>query len=163
MSMVYRLCASERSGRPSYLSRTKHRQNPKRPYAPPPDAPSTQADDPTCRRKLADQVTEMQRLSDEVQTLKQKIKSEKGKMKDTAGELENLRSEAAEAQKMAKLAQVEEDDGRILPLYDWGVESFPSPQRFIYLISSCLFQVYCLASVTWLNNQPGGIPLRVGK
>jgi hypothetical protein len=125
--------------------------------------PSPRLTIPLADEKLADQVTEMQRLSDEVQTLKQKIKSEKGKMKDTAGELENLRSEAAEVEKMAKFAQVEEDDGRILPLYDWGVECFPSPQPFIYLISSCLFQVYCLASATWLNHQLGRIPLRVGK
>ena len=69
--------------------------------------------------KLAEQVTEMQRLSDEVQNLKQKIKIEKVKMKDTASELENLRSEAVEAEKVAKLAQVEEDDSRVLPLYDW--------------------------------------------
>jgi molecular chaperone GrpE (heat shock protein) len=69
--------------------------------------------------KLADQVTEMQKLSDEVQSLKQKIKDEKGTMKNAATELENLRSSAAEAKKIAKLAQVEEDDSRILPLYDW--------------------------------------------
>ena len=69
--------------------------------------------------KLADQVTEMQRLSDEVQSLKQKIKAEKATMKNAATELENLRSSAAEAKKTASLAQAEEDDGRILPLYDW--------------------------------------------
>ncbi len=69
--------------------------------------------------KLADQVTEMQRLSDEVQSLKQRIKVEKATMKNAASELEDLRSSAAEAEKIAKLTQVEEDDSRVLPLYDW--------------------------------------------
>lgn len=83
--------------------------------------------------KLAEQVAEMQTLSDEVQTLKQRIKVEKGKMKHATAELEVLRSEAAEAQKLATAEQVEvEDDGRILPLYDWYVEvHFISPLSFI--------------------------------
>jgi len=58
-----------------------------------------------------------------VQSLNQRIKLEKAAMKNAATELENLRSSAAEAKKIANLAQVEEDDSRILPLYDWYTAS----------------------------------------
>jgi ribosomal protein L18 len=69
--------------------------------------------------KLADQVTEMQKLNDEVQAAKQKNKAEKTRMKTTTTDLENIGIEAAEAAKQAEMAHVEEDDSRIIPLYDW--------------------------------------------
>jgi len=71
--------------------------------------------------KLADQVTEMQKLNDEVQAAKQKNKAEKTRMKTTTTDLENIGIEAAEAAKQAEMAHVEEDDSRIIPLYDWYV------------------------------------------
>jgi len=71
--------------------------------------------------KLADQVTEMQTLSDQVQAVKQKGKAEKTHIKSGALEVENLRIEAAEAEKAVKTSQIDEDDSRLVPLYDWSV------------------------------------------
>lgn len=70
-------------------------------------------------QKLAEQVNEMQTLSDQVQAIKQKVKAEKQRVKAGAAEVENLRIEATEAEKAAKTTQVEEDDSRLVPLYDW--------------------------------------------
>jgi len=74
---------------------------------------------PLADEKLADQVTEMQKLSDEVQAVKQRNKAEKARMKSAAGEMENLRSEAAEVQKSARNVRVDEDDSLLVPLYEW--------------------------------------------
>lgn len=75
---------------------------------------------PLADEKLADQVTEMQKLSDEVQAEKQSNKADKAKMKSAVGAVENLRSEAAEAERLARLVQVDkDDDSRLVPLYEW--------------------------------------------
>ncbi|PPQ86682.1 hypothetical protein CVT25_006757 [Psilocybe cyanescens] len=74
---------------------------------------------PLADQKLADQVDEMQTLSDQVQAVKQKRKYEKACVKSGALEVENLRIEAAEAQKSVKSAQLDEEDSRLVPLYDW--------------------------------------------
>lgn len=76
---------------------------------------------PLADDKLADQVTEMQTLSDQVQVIKQKGKAEKARVKSGALEVENLRIEATEAEKAVKTSQVDEDDSRLVPLYDWSV------------------------------------------
>jgi hypothetical protein len=69
----------------------------------------------------------MQTLNDQVQAIKQKAKAEKGRVKSGALEVENLRLEAAEAEKAVKSAQLEEDDSRLVPLYDWWVFYFSHP------------------------------------
>lgn len=76
---------------------------------------------PLAEQKLQDQVEEMQTLNDQVQAIKQKAKSEKGRVKTGAVDVENLRLEATEAEKAVKAAQLDEDDSRLVPLYDWCV------------------------------------------
>lgn len=69
--------------------------------------------------KLMDQVTEMQKLNDEVQAAKQKNKAEKSRLKTATANLDSVRIEAAEAERQVKMAHIDEDDSRIIPLYDW--------------------------------------------
>ncbi|CAA7268255.1 unnamed protein product [Cyclocybe aegerita] len=78
---------------------------------------------PLAEQKLADQVTEMQTLSDDVQSLKQKAKTEKGRVRAGTLEVEELRTEAAEAQKSVKALQGDEEDSRLVPLCDWYTAS----------------------------------------
>ncbi|KAJ3508285.1 hypothetical protein NLJ89_g5843 [Agrocybe chaxingu] len=78
---------------------------------------------PLAEHKLADQVTEMQTLSDEIQALKQKAKTEKGRVRAGTLEVEELRTEAAEAQKSVKALQGDEEDSRLVPLCDWYTAS----------------------------------------
>ena len=78
---------------------------------------------PLADKKLADQVTEMQTLNDEVQATKQKIKADQERVKSMALEVESIRIEAAEAEKAVKMTQ-SEDDSRFVPLYDWSVPIF---------------------------------------
>ncbi|KAF8903897.1 hypothetical protein CPB84DRAFT_1835780 [Gymnopilus junonius] len=85
---------------------------------------------PLADQKLAEQVDEMQALSDQVQAIKQKVKSEKQRVKVGTNEVENLRLEASDAEKAVKTTQVEEDDSRLVPLYDWFTASL-SLQRSI--------------------------------
>jgi len=74
---------------------------------------------PLADKKLADQVTEMQTLNDEVQAIKQETKADKERVKSIALEVENIRIEATEAEKAVNVSQPEEDDSRLVPLYDW--------------------------------------------
>ena len=76
---------------------------------------------PLAEKKLADQVTEMQTLNDEVQATKDQTKADKERVKSLALEVENTRMEATEAQKTVNMSHLEEDDTRLLPLYDWSV------------------------------------------
>ncbi|PPQ75263.1 hypothetical protein CVT24_007436 [Panaeolus cyanescens] len=86
---------------------------------------------PLAEKKAEDLTEEMQTLHDEVQLVKQQGKAEKEKVKTEALEVENLRIEVAEAEKSVKAAQVEEDDSRLVPLYDWYTASL-SLQRSIW-------------------------------
>ncbi|KAH9478772.1 hypothetical protein JR316_0009233 [Psilocybe cubensis] len=86
---------------------------------------------PLADQKLADQVVEMQTLSDQVQSVKQKAKADKARVKAGALVVENLRIEASEAQKAVKNAQLDEEDSRIVPLYEWFTASL-SLQRSIH-------------------------------
>jgi chromosome segregation ATPase len=72
-------------------------------------------------KKLADQVEEMQELSDLVEVTRKKVQSEKEALKTGNVELENMRGERAEAEKLVKNANTtsNENDPRIAPLYDW--------------------------------------------
>jgi hypothetical protein len=76
---------------------------------------------PLADKKLVDQVTEMQTLNDDVQAIKQKNKAEIERVKSIALEVENTRIEATEAEKAVDMLQLEKDDSRLVPLYDWSV------------------------------------------
>lgn len=75
----------------------------------------------TADQKLADQVTEMQELSDQVEVVRKQTQAAKEELKTGNVEMENARAERAEAEKLVKNANVGEDDPRIAPLYDWCV------------------------------------------
>lgn len=91
---------------------------------------------PLADQKLTEQVEEMQMLMEKVQAVKQKGKAEKTRLKTGATEVENLRIEAAEAQITVKSTQMEEEDSRLVPLYDWYVHSGPPCS---ILMSLCRF------------------------
>ncbi|KAF9524662.1 hypothetical protein CPB83DRAFT_797617 [Crepidotus variabilis] len=78
---------------------------------------------PLADQKLADQVEEMQQVSDEVQAVKHRHKSDKARLKEVSAEVEDLRIQAADAEKAVKMAQVDEDDSRLIPLYEWYTAS----------------------------------------
>jgi hypothetical protein len=63
----------------------------------------------------------MQNLNDEVQSINKQMQGVKDHVKAGALEVESLRVERAEAEKAVKVARVDEDDGRLIPLYDWYV------------------------------------------
>ncbi|THV05532.1 hypothetical protein K435DRAFT_816281 [Dendrothele bispora CBS 962.96] len=68
---------------------------------------------------LARQVEEMQQLTDKIQDVSDKVRVVKQQVKSGALEVEGLKSQRAEVEKNAKQVRVEEDDGRLVPLYDW--------------------------------------------
>ncbi|KAF7331624.1 hypothetical protein MKEN_00042000 [Mycena kentingensis (nom. inval.)] len=68
--------------------------------------------------RLAEQITEMQTLSDTIAETHNKIAAMKGSVKADTQEIEKLRTERAELEKAVKAARVNEDDGRLVPLYD---------------------------------------------
>jgi hypothetical protein len=74
---------------------------------------------PSADQKLVDQVTEMQNLTDEIRSVSKKEQNIRDQVKVASLELENLRVEMAEEEKAVKMCRVEEDDGRVVPLYDW--------------------------------------------
>lgn len=76
---------------------------------------------PLADQMLADQVMQMQSLSDEVQAIQEKVRAVKERAKSGAMEVETLRLERAEVEKVVKISKVDEDDGRLVPLYDWYV------------------------------------------
>jgi len=61
----------------------------------------------------------MQKVSDEIQADKMKAKSEKEAIKTLTLEVESLQTEVDEAEKAAQASQVDEDDSRLVPLYEW--------------------------------------------
>lgn len=91
---------------------------------------------PLADQKLVDQVTEMQTLSDEVAVVKKKVQAVKEQAKSRALEVEKLRLERAEAEKAVKMSQVEEDDSRLVPLYDWYTASLTLHQSIYNLHES---------------------------
>ncbi|KAK0473718.1 hypothetical protein IW261DRAFT_1503060 [Armillaria novae-zelandiae] len=76
---------------------------------------------PMADQKLADQIVEMQELTDKIET---------DRVKGGALEVENLRIQRAEAEKSAK---VDVDDGKWLPLYDWFTASLTLHRSIINL------------------------------
>lgn len=78
---------------------------------------------PLAEQMLVDQVTEMQDLSDVAQAAQKKAHAVKERAKGGALEVEPLRLERAELEKAVKISRVDEDDGRLVPLYDWYVST----------------------------------------
>ncbi|KAF5375714.1 hypothetical protein D9615_009347 [Tricholomella constricta] len=78
---------------------------------------------PLADQKLIDQVTEMQDLSDELQALNQEAHAIKEQLKRGALKVESLRVERSELEKKVRLYRDDEDDGRLVPLYDWYTAS----------------------------------------
>ncbi|KAK0454140.1 uncharacterized protein EV420DRAFT_1645366 [Desarmillaria tabescens] len=81
-------------------------------------------------QKLADQIVEMQELTDKIEAVTQRVKEVKDKVKGGALEVENLRIQRAEAEKSVK---VDVDDGKWLPLYDWFTASLTLHRSIINL------------------------------
>ncbi|KAJ6609092.1 hypothetical protein B0H10DRAFT_2044604 [Mycena sp. CBHHK59/15] len=73
---------------------------------------------PAAEQRLGEQVLQMQALTDKIEQASNKVKSVKGNVKSGTQEVESLRAERAEAEKAVKAARVNEDDGRLVPLYD---------------------------------------------
>lgn len=91
---------------------------------------------PLADKKLADQVTEMQTLNDEVQAIERQTKADKERVKSIALEVENARIEATEVEKAVSTLQLEEDDSKLIPLYDWLVSCYLSLHR---TPTACIF------------------------
>lgn len=100
---------------------------------------------PLADQKLIDQVTEMQTLSDEVQSVHKDIQAVKSSLKAGSLEVETLRGERAEAEKAVKASRVDEDDARLVPLYDWCV--YPQP-RMSFSRANVVFHSRYTASMT---------------
>lgn len=80
--------------------------------------PSPRLTIPAAEQRLTDQVTEMQVLMDDIEQAAKKVQSVKGSVKSGTQEVESLRAERARVEKAVKAARVNEDDGRLVPLYD---------------------------------------------
>ncbi|KAJ7229194.1 hypothetical protein GGX14DRAFT_417061 [Mycena pura] len=78
---------------------------------------------PAAEQRLADQVTEMQVLSDNIEEASKRMHNVKSNVKGGTQELETLRAERAEAEKAVKASRVNEDDVRLAPLYDQHLAS----------------------------------------
>ncbi|KAJ8072407.1 hypothetical protein PM082_015966 [Marasmius tenuissimus] len=74
---------------------------------------------PAADQKLADQVEEMQEITDEIDNVSQKVQEVKERLRSGALEMESLRAKRADVEKNLKMARVEEDESRLVPLYDW--------------------------------------------
>ncbi|KAJ7599128.1 hypothetical protein C8J56DRAFT_815512, partial [Mycena floridula] len=75
-------------------------------------------------QKLADQVVEMQSLTDEIEAVHGTVRDLKHTVKAEALEVEGLRAQRTELQKNLNVSRQDaEDDGRLIPLYDWYTAS----------------------------------------
>ncbi|KAK0217380.1 hypothetical protein EDD85DRAFT_869003 [Armillaria nabsnona] len=81
-------------------------------------------------QKLADQIVEMQELTDKIEAVTHKVKEVKDRVKGGALEVENLRIQRAEVEKNVK---ADVDDGKWLPLYDWFTASLTLHRSIIDL------------------------------
>ncbi|KAJ7664696.1 hypothetical protein B0H17DRAFT_1171496 [Mycena rosella] len=91
---------------------------------------------PAADQRLADQVTEMQVLADDIQEAEKQVQSVKGSVKSGTQEVEALRAQRAEADKAVKAARVDEDDGRLVPLYDHHMASLALHRSVLNLHNS---------------------------
>ncbi|KAG6902153.1 hypothetical protein C0995_003627 [Termitomyces sp. Mi166 len=78
---------------------------------------------PLADQKLVDQVEEMQALNDELEAMNAQVQAVREQVKRGVLDLEALRAERAEVEKAVKMARVEEDDARLVPLYSWYTAS----------------------------------------
>ncbi|KAG6853298.1 hypothetical protein C0991_005353 [Blastosporella zonata] len=78
---------------------------------------------PLADQKLVDQVEEMQALNDELEAVNAEVQDVKEQVKHGVLHVEALRVERAEVDKAVKIARVEEDDARLVPLYSWYAAS----------------------------------------
>lgn len=88
---------------------------------------------PMADQKLVDQVTEMQDLSDQVESVKKEVKIVKEKAKSGILEVEKLRLKQTESERAVESLQLEDDDNRLVPLYDWC-----APPRTSLPVRMCL-------------------------
>lgn len=59
-------------------------------------------------------------MTDEIETVQDKVREIKHTVKAGALEVESLRAHRAEVEKNVKSSRTDaEDDGRLVPLYDW--------------------------------------------
>jgi len=65
----------------------------------------------------------MQTLNDALEAAKARKDELKDLAKSSASELESLRAQHAESQRLVQALQLEEDDNRLMPLYDWYLAS----------------------------------------
>ncbi|KAJ7711266.1 hypothetical protein B0H16DRAFT_1437894 [Mycena metata] len=91
---------------------------------------------PGAEQRLTDQVTEMQVLTDDIEQAAKKVQSVKGNVKTGTQEVETLRAERAEAEKTVKAARVNEDDARLVPLYDQHMASLALHKSALFLHDS---------------------------
>lgn len=85
---------------------------------------------PSAEAQLDTQVLEMQTLGDKVQTLNEDTDSLKEKVKSGAREVERLRVERGEVEKLVKQSKSEEEDARVMQLYDWYVHCCWSVHKY---------------------------------
>ncbi|KAI0067005.1 hypothetical protein BV25DRAFT_1820158 [Artomyces pyxidatus] len=78
---------------------------------------------PAAEEHLANQVTEMQTMEDELQEANERVASVKESVKEGAKEVERLRLERAAAEKEMKARRDEVEDERVIGLYDWYTAS----------------------------------------
>jgi hypothetical protein len=87
-------------------------------------------------QKLVDQVEEIQALTDEVEEVKKRTRSIKDQVKNGSLEIEKLRIQQAESERAVQALQLEEDDNRLVPLYDWYTASLSLHRNLMGLEAS---------------------------
>lgn len=93
---------------------------------------------PSAEAQLDAQVMEMQNLEDRLQTLNEEVDDIKEKVKSGAREVERLRVERGEVEKMVKQSKSEEEDARVIQLYDWYVVTKLRLMALVSLIMAVL-------------------------
>ena len=93
---------------------------------------------PSAEAQLDAQVMEMQNLEDRLQTLNEEVDDIKEKVKSGAREVERLRVERGEVEKMVKQSKSEEEDARVIQLYDWYVVTKLRLMALVSLIMTVL-------------------------
>ncbi|KAL0960970.1 hypothetical protein HGRIS_005967 [Hohenbuehelia grisea] len=94
---------------------------------------------PAADAKLAEQVIDMQSLNDELEDVQRQINVVKERVKGGMTHAEALRNQRAEAEQAVRRWQGErgeEDDGRLVPLYDWYTASLALHNKIFNLVES---------------------------
>lgn len=79
---------------------------------------------PSADATLLEQVTKMQELNDKMENLRKQVKTVKDKVKSGGVKVEAMRAERSEKEKEVESIRMvaDEEDGKLVPLYDWYVE-----------------------------------------